>query len=119
MGKPRTCMWTGEGEIEIETAIRDRAAHVLVAGDVDLATAPLLEAAVRAVAVAHGDVTLDVRHVAFIDAAGLAALRRSRLVAATVGSGFALLMDPAGPVAQMIERTRTGRSLRDVAALAA
>lgn len=112
-------MWMGEGEIEIETAVRERRAHVLVAGDLDLATAPLLEAAVRAVVVAHGEVTLDVRHVAFIDAAGLATLRRSRLAAAAVGSGFELLTGPTGPVPQMIARTRTARSLRSVAALAA
>jgi anti-anti-sigma factor len=112
-------MWMGEGEIEIETAVRGRSAHVLVAGDLDLATAALVEQAVRAVAVVHGDVKLDVRHVSFIDAAGLAALRRSRLSAAAIGSGFALLTGATGPVPQMIARTRTGGSLRDVAALAA
>lgn len=114
-------MWTGEGEIEIEieTAADGGRSHVLVAGDVDVATAPLVEDAVRAVVVACGDVTLDVRHVGFIDAAGLAALRASRLLAANAGSGFALLTGPTGAVPQMIARTRMGRFLRSVPARAA
>ena len=113
-------MWTGEGEIEIEIgAAAGGGSHILVAGDVDLATAPRLEDAVRAAVVPAGRVILDVRHVRFIDAAGLAALRAARLLAADAGAGFELVTGPGGAVRQMIARTRTDRMLRRVPARAA
>jgi anti-anti-sigma factor len=63
----------------------DRGTTVVVAGDVDLATAPKLQAALVAV---DGDVIVDLSEVSFLDSSGLSALIAGRKHAVASGCGF-------------------------------
>jgi anti-anti-sigma factor len=58
---------------------------VAVAGDVDLATAPKLEAALKALS---GDVIVDLSEVSFLDSSGLSALIVGRKHAVAAGCRF-------------------------------
>jgi anti-sigma B factor antagonist len=61
-------------EVSVETP---GTVHLLVSGDVDLETAPLLLDSILSAGVAHGPgarVVVDVQRVTFIDSSGLAAL---------------------------------------------
>jgi len=63
----------------------EHATTVVVAGDVDLATAPKLQAALVAV---DGDVIVDLSEVSFLDSSGLSALIAGRKHAVAAGCGF-------------------------------
>ncbi|MFN8109394.1 MAG: STAS domain-containing protein [Thermoleophilia bacterium] len=73
-------------------------------GELDLASAPGLVAAVRAASEARPDVQLilDMRHVAFIDSTGL----RSLLECADLTPRPLPLLDPSDPVRRVLELTQ-------------
>ncbi len=77
------------------------AAVVVPTGELDLATAPALEAALtRAFGAAAGRVVLDLRELEFIDSSGLRTLLTARRQAEDAGAGFSLVAGHRG-----LERT--------------
>jgi anti-sigma B factor antagonist len=73
---------TGMVEFTVTSLESDGATTVAVAGEIDLATAPALRAALLA---ATGDLTVDLAAVSFMDSSGLGALVAAQKH--TVGSG--------------------------------
>jgi len=60
-----------------------------VAGDVDLAVAPDLRAAInQALALDAGTLTIDLARVTFLDSSGIAALIHGRITADVIGTRF-------------------------------
>jgi anti-sigma B factor antagonist len=85
----------------VRTERRGAAAVVVPTGELDLATAPMLDAALtKAFESDHGRVVLDLRELAFIDSSGLRTLLTARRRADEAGSAFSLV---AGHAA--LERT--------------
>jgi anti-anti-sigma factor len=67
-------MATPPEEFAISTAEVDGRAHVTLRGELDLATAPDLEAALSDLLDAGQDVVVDLRELAFLDSTGLRVL---------------------------------------------
>jgi anti-anti-sigma factor len=67
-------------------------------GELDMATVPLVEAALREQAGAHGRVTLDLGRLTFVDSTGLRLVLETMEAARRDGFGFAVL--PGGPNVQ-------------------
>jgi len=66
--------------LTISTVERDTGVRVVAAGELDLSTAPLLEAAlIAAEATAATEITVDIDGVSFIDSTGLRALIEAQL----------------------------------------
>ena len=65
--------------------IGERVALVAVAGELDLATAPLLAAALRRVAQPQGSVRIDLRGLVFMDSTGMRAILEAHRDAARDG----------------------------------
>lgn len=80
-----TCSWTSDG--------RD-AACVHVGGELDLATAPRLEQALRQPQLDVGLVVLDLRGLEFIDSCGVHAIVNASLRARRVGRRLVVLPGP-------------------------
>jgi anti-anti-sigma factor len=73
-----------------------------VRGELDLATAPELEAAVRA-GLDDGDVVLDLRELEFMDSSGVRVLVTAHAEAAERGRDFAVVRPaPTSPVAKIL-----------------
>ncbi|WP_063780841.1 STAS domain-containing protein [Nonomuraea sp. SBT364] len=82
-------------DFHLSTTVRDGRVTVEVAGELDIATTPLLRARLReAVARGPGEVVLDLRGLTFADAAGLGALVAARLHAEAGGSSLVLAEVP-------------------------
>jgi anti-anti-sigma factor len=80
---------------------RGEAAVVVPSGELDLATAPALEASLgRAFSDAPGHVVLDLRELEFIDSSGLRMLLTARRQAEDAGQQFSLVAGHRG-----LERT--------------
>jgi len=73
---------------------RGRHARVTACGELDIATAPVLDGALIAQARIGGSVMLDLRELTFIDATGLAVLLRLNARARRDGIEFTLLPGP-------------------------
>ena len=86
--------------------------NVMVSGELDIATGPLLASRVSALlADAHRDsVLLDLSEVWFIDCAGLGSLLAARAEARRLGKQVEVGRAGA-PVRRFLERTDAGRSL--------
>jgi anti-anti-sigma factor len=85
----------------VRTEQRGGAAVVVPSGELDLATAPALEAALgRAFESAAGRVVLDLRELEFLDSSGLRTLLTARRRAELAGSQFSLVAGHRG-----LERT--------------
>ena len=81
---------------------------LLVAGEVDLATAPQLRAAIDAALVSGArEVCVDFSETTFMDSSGLHALVAATHRAAAVGCELTLVCPP-GPVARVIELSGVG-----------
>jgi anti-anti-sigma factor len=86
----------------VRTEQHGDAAVVVPTGELDLATAPALEAALRRAfhAAAGGRVVLDLRELEFIDSSGLRTLLTARRQAEDAGAEFSLVAGHRG-----LERT--------------
>ena len=69
--------------VSVSTLQHDRNATVIVAGDVDLATAPAVDTAIEAAAGLSevSAITVDLSQVTFLDSSGISMLLRGRRVA--------------------------------------
>ena len=85
----------------VRNELRGGASVVIPTGELDLATAPALEAALgRAFEEGSGRVVLDLRELEFIDSSGLRTLLTARKRAEEAGSRFSLIAGHRG-----LERT--------------
>lgn len=99
----------GEGQLEIRIQPGDAEGAgggtvVRVAGEVDLATTPLLEDALSDALARSGPVTVDLAEVAFMDATGLGALAGAADQARHQGLAFRL-RTPSHPVRRLLSAT--------------
>lgn len=111
---PDRSLITGVSDGDVLSATRcvfPGAVHVVLAGELDLATVPIAEHELRRALRDAADVLLDVRALTFIDLAGLnmilAATRRAR----RVGRRLAVAHQGATCVQRMFELTHADRSL--------
>jgi len=79
---------------------------VTAAGELDLATAPALTAALRGLASSGGLVTIDLRAVTFLDVAGLHALLEAQRVVRRKDRRLRIL-GPSGEAARVLDLTGT------------
>ncbi|MGW0481645.1 STAS domain-containing protein [Nonomuraea sp. NPDC003214] len=83
-------------DFHLTTTLRDGRVTVVVSGELDIATTPLLRARLReAAARGPGEVVLDLSGLTFADAAGLGALVSARLHAESAGTALVLAEVPA------------------------
>src|SRR5690606_18773486 len=88
--------------LEVRSTAAGAGRAVMVIGDVDLASAPLLEAEIEQ---HHGvDVTVDLSQVDFIDSAGLVVLIKQQDRIRQSGAELTLAVVP-GPVTRLFELT--------------
>jgi anti-anti-sigma factor len=81
-----------------ERDVGDDGRLIAVAGDIDLATAPLLQKAIEAAVTAgKGRVELDLSGVAFLDSAALEVFVRARHLLASDGDGGDLILSGIRP----------------------
>lgn len=82
-----------------------RGARILVAGELDMATAPQLLDAVQAVVREGGapGIVIDLFGVAFMDSSGLSALLRCQRAAGAAGCEFMLALPLPRPVERVID----------------
>jgi anti-sigma B factor antagonist len=77
---------------------------VVVRGELDLATAPDLEAVLLAPLKAGGQVVLDLRPLEFMDSTGVRVIVAAHVAGQEAGGGLVLVQtDPAGPVGRVLE----------------
>jgi len=79
----------------LQTTERDGRAHIAVRGELDLATAPELEAAVLA-RVDDADLVVDLRELVFMDSSGVRVLVLGHTRARDAGRRFAIVVPPEG-----------------------
>ena len=88
--------------LEIAEA-RDGTAHVVsVRGEVDIATAPMLDRLVRTLLESHAHVVLDLSGVSFIDSTGIGVLVAATRAAEDDGATFAI-REPSRSVMRVLE----------------
>jgi anti-anti-sigma factor len=93
------------GPLTITVSWRKDTAIMVLAGEVDLAAAPLLHACLKDVAgVARGDLVVDLDLVIFLDASGLSFLVTAQQLFATKGCRM-MIMSPPRPVRRLFEVT--------------
>lgn len=77
---------------------------VVVRGELDLATAPELEAVLMAPLKAGGQVVLDLRALEFMDSTGVRVIVAAHVAGQESGGALTLVQtDPAGPVGRVLE----------------
>jgi anti-sigma B factor antagonist len=86
----------------ISISERDGRAIVVIRGELDLATAPDLEAALMERLDAGQDVVVDLRELAFLDSTGLRVLVASHAHAAAGGPSFLIVRPRPGAAIQRI-----------------
>ena len=93
------------------SAGRRRAAHLVVAGALDVATAPSLVRLVGELAEDHDrrEVTLDLGKVRFLDPAGLAAVHRAH---ESLGGRLSVVPPSGGPARHFVETLGVGELLQ-------
>jgi anti-sigma B factor antagonist len=79
---------------------------VAVAGELDLASAPVLARSMRGLDLAGDLVTLDLRALTFIDVAGVRAIQDAQRIATEAGRRM-LILGPHQPTARVLELTGT------------
>ena len=87
------------------------AVHVVLAGELDLATVPIAEHELRRALHDAANVVLDLRSLTFIDLAGLNLVLAAERSARRVGRQLAVAHQGASCVQRMFELTRADRSL--------
>lgn len=98
------------GELDITAdPLEGGGVAIRVAGEIDLSNVDALVAAVEPQIPAGGTVELDLRLVAFMDSAGVAAVNRVRRFAVDAGDELVVRCLAEGPVAQLIEWTGLDR----------
>jgi anti-anti-sigma factor len=103
------CLTTGEEPFGVEVTHQGATTTAAVAGELDLATAPELLAAVEGlVALGRTRIVVDLAGLGFCDSSGLDALVRS-LEAARVAGGCLALRAPQPPVARLLELSGLAR----------
>lgn len=97
------------GELAVEAMTAGTGCRLVVAGELDVATAPLLvERFEQALAESPDEIVIELREVVLADSTGLAALIRCRRRA--VRAGVALALDVGdGPVARLLDLTHLRR----------
>ena len=80
---------------DVRTQRLDGALHVMPRGEIDLATAPLLQEAVERDHDSRDDVILDLREVAFMDTSGLRYVLALNDAAERQGFGLRLVKGPS------------------------
>ncbi len=112
-------------DFRVEHATQDDPPRLVVTGELDVATAPELEAALRAsLGVPGGDLVLDLRPLEFIDSSGLRAVLVGARDAAAAERGLRVVVCDGGQVervfglagvADRLDLMRDGDSLPDAA----
>jgi anti-sigma B factor antagonist len=99
------------GELEIKTDVEDGGHTLKLAGELDLATAPRLDAAIaQACDGGATRVVLDLTNLRFLDSAGLRAILYARSNCIERGCGF-LLTRPQPPVERLFALTGLTQTL--------
>ena len=97
----------------VDSADSGQGCHLVVHGDVDVATAHLLSKAVRdALDRGRRDVTIDMRSVTFMDSTGLSAIITGRQAAVAAG-GSLRVTDPSSAVLLVLDATNLTAALLD------
>jgi anti-anti-sigma factor len=82
----------GPGELSLEHSAQGEGHRLLLAGELDMATAPALEARVAGLcAEGAGEIVLDLGELAFMDSTGLRAILATRELCAGYGCELALM----------------------------
>jgi anti-anti-sigma factor len=98
---------------EVDTTVTDRAALIMVRGELDIATAPRLRREFsRCMQRTLTSLTIDFSGVTFCDCAGLGALLAARKWAVSAGVRFHLA-NPSRQVAKLLADTGTSRLFRE------
>jgi anti-anti-sigma factor len=87
------------------------AVHVVLAGELDLATVPLAQNELRLALRDSPEVMLDLRALTFIDVAGLHMVLAASKIAGRTGRRLAVAHQGSECVQRMLEMTHTDRSL--------
>jgi anti-sigma B factor antagonist len=96
----------------VERSIVDGYELLSVEGELDIATAPRMIAALNeAVAEMAAPLVVDLTNVVFMDSTGLALLMNARRRVVRLGHGFAIIC-PHGPIARVFEIADMVESLR-------
>lgn len=97
----------GRSLFEVSSERFGRAEHLMLSGELDMATAPILDGPLsRATSNGNAEVIVDLEKVSFMDASGLQALMRAADRARRNGQRFAIVKAPA-PVRRLIQITNT------------
>lgn len=91
---------SNDHELRIEPTGVDR--HLSVAGDLDLASAPLLESVLEPLLKGKGHLTLDVAELGFIDSSGIRALIRASL---RLGEHRLIILRPSAQLRRLFDIT--------------
>jgi anti-sigma B factor antagonist len=98
--------------LEVQRTRSDGYDVLTVEGELDIATAPRMIAALNdALADAEVPLVVDLTRVLFMDSTGLALLMNARRRASRLGRGFAIVC-PDGPIARVFEIADMVESLR-------
>ncbi|HVL90354.1 MAG TPA: STAS domain-containing protein [Actinomycetota bacterium] len=89
-----------ENELRIESL--DAPRHLKVVGDLDLASAPLLESSLEPLLKEAGDLTLDASGMTFIDSSGIRALIRASL---RLGDARLIILKPSAQLKRLFTIT--------------
>jgi anti-sigma B factor antagonist len=93
--------------LDVSSSAKDSGQVVTVVGDIDLASAPMLESEMEK---HHGiDVVTDLTRVEFIDSAGLVVLIKQQERIRASGGELTLVVSP-GPVMRLLDLTGLGGS---------
>jgi anti-anti-sigma factor len=85
----------------VEVEPEGRRVHVMVRGELDVATAPALEAVLDELTVAGTQVVLDLRQLRFVDASAVGLLIRAGCAVKRIGADLTLV--PSEPVRRMLD----------------
>ena len=97
--------------LEVSSTSTDSGQVVTAVGDIDLASAPILQAEVEK---HHGsDVIIDLTRVDFIDSAGLVVLIKQQERIRTSGAELTLAVRP-GPVTRLLELTGLAKAFPSI-----
>jgi anti-anti-sigma factor len=107
---------SGSGPAPFSVTVEQTEARTVVTarGELDLATAPELEAALLPPLRAGGDVALDLRALEFMDSTGVRVIVAAHLAAQEDDGSFAVAVVPDGPVARVLEISGLDAVLRIV-----
>jgi anti-sigma B factor antagonist len=84
----------GPAALDLQESIAGRKRSLRLVGEIDLATAPKLEAAIERIAASRAELTLDMRGVTFIDSTGLRLLTVQSRRFEQAGVDFELIPGP-------------------------